>query len=80
MPEGNELLRFAAAKKHWGWKDTPPFRVEPPIDDARQLARLFTGRQAELSRVILPLYNGRNILGARDAGRWQECLHLAGFA
>jgi hypothetical protein len=62
MPEGNELLRFAAAKKHWGWKDTPPFRVEPPIDDARQLARLFTGRQAELSRVILPLYNGRNIL------------------
>lgn len=62
MPEGNELLRFAAAKKRWGWRDTPPFRVEPPIDDARQLARLFTGRQTELSRVILPLYNGRNIL------------------
>jgi len=32
------------------------------FEDARQLARLFTGRQAELSRVILPLYNGRNIL------------------
>jgi MoxR-like ATPase len=62
MPEGNELLKFAAAKKRWGWKATPPFRVEPPIDDAGQLARLFTGRQAELSRVILPLYNGRNVL------------------
>lgn len=62
MPEGNELLKLAVAKKRWGWKGMPPFRVEPPIDDARQLARIFTGRQAELSRVILPLYNGRNIL------------------
>lgn len=62
MAEGNELLKFATAKKRWGWKATPPFRVEPPIDDAGQLARLFTGRQTELSRVILPLYNGRNVL------------------
>jgi hypothetical protein len=36
--------------------------IEPPIGDARQLARLFTRRRGELSRAILPLFNGRNLL------------------
>ena len=62
MPEGDELLRFARAKERWKFKATPPFHIEPPVRDAKQLARLFTGRRAELSRVILPIYNGRNIL------------------
>jgi len=62
MPEGDEILRFARARDRWSFKAMPPFHIEPPIRDAQQLARLFTGRRAELSRVILPLYNGRNIL------------------
>lgn len=62
MAEGSEILRFTRAVERWGLKATPPFYIEPPIGDARQLARLFTGRQEEISRAILPLYNGRNIL------------------
>jgi hypothetical protein len=62
MAEGAEILRFTRAMERWGFKATPPFHIEPPIGDARQLARLFTGRRTELSRSILPLFNGRNIL------------------
>jgi hypothetical protein len=62
MPEGAEILRFTRAIERWGFSAMPPFRIEPPIGDARQLARLFTGRRGDLSRAILPLFNGRNIL------------------
>jgi AAA ATPase domain len=62
MAEGAEILRFTRAVERWGFRAAPPFHIEPPIGDARQLARLFTGRRAELSRAILPLFNGRNIL------------------
>ena len=62
MPEGAEILRFTRALERWGFRATPPFHIEPPIGDAKQLARLFTSRSGELSRAILPLFNGRNIL------------------
>lgn len=61
MAEGAEILRFTRAMERWGFRATPPFHIEPPIGDARQLACLFTGRREELSRAILPLFNGRNI-------------------
>ena len=48
--------------KEWGLRQPPPFSDVPPKDDQRRLAHLFTGRQEELDRVILPLLDGRNVL------------------
>ena len=48
--------------KEWGLRQPPPFSDVPPKDDPRRLAHLFTGRQEELDRVILPLLDGRNVL------------------
>jgi Cdc6-like AAA superfamily ATPase len=48
--------------QQWGLRQPPPFSDVPPKDDPKRLARLFTGRQDELDRVILPLLDGRNVL------------------
>jgi hypothetical protein len=78
MPEGAEIFRFTRAIERWGFRATPPFHIELPIGDAKQLARFFTGRGGELSRAILPLFNGRNILvrGMLGAGKSAFILRL----
>ncbi len=48
--------------QQWGLRQPPPFSNVPPKDDPKRLARLFTGRQDEIDRVLLPLMDGNNIL------------------
>src|SRR5438876_12103523 len=66
MPEPIALRRRDLLLK-WGLKEMPPFYDVPPQDNPQRLNRLFTGRQEELERVILPLLDGRNVL---IRGRW----------
>ncbi|MFZ1598918.1 MAG: AAA family ATPase [Anaerolineae bacterium] len=61
MPE-SLAVRQKRILKQWELRQSPPFSDVPPKDDPKRLERLFTGRQEELDRVILPLLDGRNVL------------------
>ena len=70
------LLKYKATLKKWDLAENP-FRSNPP-GDLSTLAQIFYGREAEIERAILPLYEGRNVLirGAWGIGKTALILTL----
>lgn len=70
------LRQYQSTLRRWG-VSTNPFRPVPP-DDHEQVAYIFHGRQEEVRRAFIPLYEGRTVLlrGAWGTGKTATLLYL----
>lgn len=57
---------YASVYAQWGWKNPEktglPFAPQPPIDQPEQLARFFSGREADVEKARDKLLDGNNIM------------------